>query len=66
MMETGIITISDNKKDFTKEKVNDSAQMRCLMFQSPSFQLSFLKTTSDAITAVAPKISDMVSWMYFI
>ena len=35
-METGIITISDNKKDFIKEKVNDSAQMRCLMFQSLS------------------------------
>ncbi len=32
-MEIGIITISDNKNDFTKEKVNDSAQMRYLMFQ---------------------------------
>ena len=36
IMETGIITISDNKKDFIKEKVNDSVQMRCLMFQSLS------------------------------
>ena len=55
IMETGIITISDNKKDFTKEKANDSAHKRYLMFQSPSPRAS--ATTRTLTTGIIATFS---------